>query len=456
MEKDILDEIFNHYINTMDCKGTPITTILDKFKDIIQIKKTLKKLITDKKILLYYCQVNCFVKNFDLNIEPKEIDKLIDTIPDNYDPNANMIEIVEGIKINAMSEDFSFSFFPTSQYLDEVIGNKKEYLELPPFTKMIRFGTPHLRYLYFKIDVLNRFLQDPRYQVTNLDYKGTIFYDNDDEADENYIYLKYFGLAYNTLTNENLITIFPSDLSKLSPKHQAHFYSYMLKNQNDCIPDLSYHKNVMGEFSEGISIFSALLMEIELINQMTVALCGVKLFKKEFSSEEHKRPEYFHPFLLPTKIVYGDFCRTLSKIFTDALDKNSIIKIAKRVGYKIQTKSPTGQDKGTLALLEDFFNNTCNPSAKIGTEIANPWKKDIRSIRSKASHTFIEDKYDISIFFIYRETIYKAYNSIRTLRLVFSKHPVIADFIAKGEIEIPDDLYLGKINNYFTPLKLNN
>ncbi len=112
-------------------------------------------------------------------------------------------------------------------------------------------------------------MYDPRYFVEHLDYTGHIYYNIEhkiDEQDENSIYLSHFGLAYNKKTNENVITIFPHDLAKLSLKHQYHFYSHMLDNQEDYEPDISYYKNVMGEVSEGISIFAAFIEEMQIIN----------------------------------------------------------------------------------------------------------------------------------------------------------------------------------------------
>lgn len=462
MKKKILRYILNFYLKSRDCNGCPISRLIEKYKDIELIKQALFELLKEDLISLYYDEQNPHIKRFDLKIPLKEQIKIINDLPNKYEP-----KILQKIKtkgkrpliIYGSDEFYPITLYPSNNFIEKTIRNNKKYLELPPFKKKLLLGTPHLRFLYFRIDVLNRFLYDPRYIIYNRDYAGSIYYKIEDdskqfEEDENSIYLKHFGLGYNKITNENVITIFPGDLAKLSPKHQYHFYSHLLNNQNNHIPDASYYKNVMGIPSEGVSIFSAIFEEIKIINQMFKIICGKKLFLKPFNFTQDNRPEYFHPFLMPTKTMYGNFCRTLSRIFIDRIDRNAIKIFAKSLRMNISNKKDDGKSKSSLDMLQELFSKGFKPldNSDTGCEIVDIWKNEIYKHRNACSHSFIDDVYDIKIFEKYRQTINEAYKSIRLIRLVLTTFQSVRESIGNKTIVISEDLYYGKINIYFSPL----
>jgi len=457
MKNEILKKILKHYLNSKDYNGYTISQLYEQYLEIGDLKDVIIELIKDNSLDLYYCNTNHFVKNFNLNIPLKQKINFINNLPNTYfSKNFEEIKINRktSIKINFDNTLPPISLFPSSHIIKEYIKNKPKYYKLPPFNKMLLEGMPHLHFLYFRIDVLNRFLYDPRYFVYNMDYTGSIHYkvsNYENEKDENNIYLSHFGLAYNRKTNENVITIFPHDLAKLSLKHQYHFYSHLFDNQEDFIPDISYYKNVMGEVAEGISIFSAFFEEMKLIDKMFKIICRQNLFKKIVEYSQENRPEYFHPFMMPTKNMYYNFCRTLYRIFVEQLDKNAIIEMANILNIDLSIEE---KDR-SLTLLQKLFSNGFKAidGSDTGKEIINIWKKELHECRNKISHSFVDDIYDISIFKKYRETINETYKSLRLIRLALSLLPKIKNAISNNEIEISEDLYMGNINIYFSPLK---
>lgn len=458
MKNKLLEQILKYYLNSQDYNGYTLPQLYEQYQDIDKIKNIIIELIKDDSLDLYHCTTNHFVKNFDINISLEQKINFINYLPDNYVPEVfEEIKIDEPNSIKFVCDNTlpPISLFPSPNIIKRYIKNKPKYYKLPPFNKMLLEGMPHLHFLYFRIDVLNRFLYDPRYIVYNMDYTGSIFYkvDNcENEKDKNNIYLSHFGLAYNRKTNENVITIFPHDLAKLSLKHQYHFYSHLLDNQENYVPDISYRKNVMGEFSDGISIFSAFFEEMKLINEMFKIVCTKNLFKNMFEFSQENRPEYFHPFLMPTKTMYHNFCRTLYRIFVEQLDKDAIIEFARKMKIELVDIEKTRP----MTLLQQLFNKGFKSldGSDIGKEIINIWKKELHECRNKISHSFVDDIYDINIFGKYRNTINEAYKSLRLIRLVLSSIPVIKDAIKNNKIEISEELYYGNINMYFSPLKL--
>lgn len=457
MTKKVLDYILKAYLKSSDYNGCRIESLYDHFPNTKLLKKSIVELLKNKEIDLYYCNINPYIKNLDLKIPREQMIKYIEDLPDEYQEN-NIVETlsIENLIINIteLKEEnpfFPISLFPSSKIIKRYIKNKPKYMNLPPFNKMLLEGMAHLHFLYFRIDVLNRFLNDPRYIVYNYDFTGSIYYadeeDNNHHEDEHKIYLSHFGLGYNKKTKENAVVIFPHDLRHLSFKHQCYFYSYMLSRQKDYLPEPAYYKNVMGETTEGISIFDAFIQEMVLINKMFKIICGRNLFSKIPEFGNNKRPEYFHSFLSPTQSTYCNFCRTLYRIAIDQLNKKSIIAFAK----KLNVYSEELKELGTMSALEETFNKgfLSRDGSKTGTEIINIWKKEIHDSRNIQSHSFIDDKYDIEIYAKYRTTLHDAYESIRLIRLVLSVYPTVKNAINSKEIEISEELFNGTINMYF-------
>jgi hypothetical protein len=316
------------------------------------------------------------------------------------------------------------------------------------------FGKPWLEGLYFRVDVLDRYMEDPRYDVRYGDYRGDISFRSDDDEHKERIYLKHFGLAHNKTTKENLVCVWACDLRRLTDRHQYHFYSYMEQPSPDIAPDGDYIRNqILGEWAENNSIYTAFLEEIKVINQMTNVICGKPLFRQEYSDQDRCNLEGFHPFLKPTKRTFETFCQTLDKLFSENLNKETILEIDKMYGSKVMN-SYAVDNLGNLALLENFIKLYFHPvdGTDAAQKVIDVWKNSktgIRKIRSKAAHYVRDNKYDVELFKKYKKVINSAYDSIRTLRLILANHPQVRITTTNKELLIPDWLFEGKIRDYF-------
>ena len=155
--------------------------------------------------------------------------------------------------------------------------------------------------------------------------------------------------------------------------------------------------------------------------------------------------------MMPTKTMYHNFCRTIYRIFVEQLDKDAIIAFAQKIKVELDNIEKTRP----MTLLQQLFSKgfKAMDGSDTGKEIVDIWKKELHECRNKISHSFVDDVYDIDIFKKYRNTINEAYKSIRLIRLVLSSLPKIKKAIRNSEIEISEDLYIGNINIYFSPLK---
>ena len=108
----------------------------------------------------------------------------------------------------------SVVLYPTEKYLKSLNINSEK-----PFTKMLLDGQEQLKILFFNIEILESYFQDPRYEVFWSDYRGSIvvadeFYDDNLEGE----YIKDFGLGYHKekLYEERVVGVFLGDLADLS------------------------------------------------------------------------------------------------------------------------------------------------------------------------------------------------------------------------------------------------
>lgn len=453
MEDKIKEKILQQYLNS-DFNGLPFSEFAKHFDSVSDAKICIKKLVEDGDIDIVYNGTNPHIKGFDFSKNQEQFLSELLNVPDDLERElirCGRIEIEVGNKYSC------FCLYPSKKLLEQVNNNDRRILEMPPFKKMLCFGAPQLEFVYFRIDVLDRYLEDPRYDIRYGDYYGQIYFNMDTEDNPEDVYLKYFGIAYNIETRENLICAFICDLAKMNDRHQYHFFSYMEQPNDKIVPEYNFYKNqILGEWAEECSIFDAFLEEIKTINKMTKIICNQQLFINEFSDEDRKKLTNFHPFLKPTKKSFELFCQTLDKLFTENLDSKVILSMNKLNGSKMPLKyKPDGSlEMGSLALLKMFIETYFKPKtgenvAKMIIDIWDRRETGIRAIRSKSSHFIRENQYDIKIFGEYNKIMYETYESVRLIRLVLANHPAVKLAKDNGSLKIPDWLFEGKIKNYF-------
>lgn len=445
---NILQTIINYYLTESKYKGLHISKVLKLFPTLQLAKETLCHMIANEQIA-----IASFIKHFPFIDKNEQINKL-KQIPNEYKDTMEKYDL-GNIEVRSCTKEDPLAgiyLYPTEQTLDSYLGTKREYLELPPFSKMLAFGRGQLELLYFRMDVLDRFLEDPRYQIRYGDYFGDIdLIGNDPSAGKGY--LKSFGLASNKQSRENLICAFIIDLAELSSLHQYHFYGFMMK-EGIYYPDYDFYKSmILSEFSEKISIFHAFLEEIILINMMAREICNTSFFKQEYPLDSTERPNNFHPFQKPTVRSFNNFCCTLDKMFTDNISKEFFVRLFEKYP-DIKVRYVEGKNLGTLGLLKIFILYICRfPSEDSKNEalnsVINVWKNKIRKTRSKESHCIVDNSYDISLFSDFGQILQEAYTSIRTIRLLFTNHPSVRVAIKNKKIQISEELYIGKIRSFF-------
>jgi hypothetical protein len=96
-------------------------------------------------------------------------------------------------------------------------------------------------------------------------------------------------------------------------------------------------------------------------------------------------------------------------------------------------------DKGSIGLLEEYLAKSWRfRDPKLKDEMIETFKR-IRALRQKPAHLHVDDKYDSVYHQQQRDLIFRAYKSVRTLRLLLMNHPRaklynLPEWLQKGRI----------------------
>lgn len=413
MKKEtVLNEIINYYIESHDFNGLPVYSMKYYDYSILceLIDEGLIEILSEKET------INPHIKAFDFNI-PTDQQK------ENISKNTNYSVL-----------------YPTRKALESV---PMDYTK--PYSTLMQNGEKQFKIIYFSIEILERYVNNPKFTIMDNGYRGNIcvkdeFIDDETIEDE---YIKNYGMAY--IDGENLeraIGVFVCDLAKLSSQKQKLWNGFELPNQQKCKINAGFVDNLIkGEWVKETWIFHALIEEMKIINEQCECMGIPKLFNTTFGIHYSEMPEGFRNILLPTLKNYYDFVLVLEKITVHNISYKTFQMDTEFI-RSIDRKDELGKDKGSLAMLEEWLSKNVQTKEDLTELIIKPLK-NIRTIRQKPAHELVSNKYDVTLYKAQFDLMYETYTSIRAIRLLFSNHP-----LAKG-VKIPEHLDSGEnIVNY--------
>jgi hypothetical protein len=337
--------------------------------------------------------------------------------------------------------EFPICVYPSPQYLEKhrdvsTFGNAV-------YTKKLALGAPRLNLVYFEIEVLDKYANDPRYEFRFDDYSGNIYckYDKNEQLyvrSEDVIFLKSFGLGYDN--SDNRLAVVPlTYLKNLSPENQVYWMSKESKNGGKVLPE--YYENIIrGNFAFSYSIFSGFIGEQNCLNELSEHIFGRRLFNRSYQKEE--RPREFTFFFKPTRKNYLDFILLLDKMISDNINKDFFrgsIDLDELV--PVENGVVERRPKGTLRLFEEWLL-TQYTNADDALKFIFKVFKGIRKERQEPAHKITTNEYSKEYDKKQKQMIIDAYTAMMNLRLAFASHP-----LAKG-FQVPDWLEHGKIKPF--------
>jgi hypothetical protein len=231
------------------------------------------------------------------------------------------------------------------------------------------------------------------------------------------------------------VVTFVRYLADLTPEHQQVWAAHELSGTVRIHPDF-FRTQIVGDFPEALTLCDAFFMELKTINEMAVAMGRRGLFRNV------ERPKRFGFLLRPTQHEFEQFVHLLDKTLSDNLDQKffgkdvSFEKEVLRKDGKVQVER-----KGTLQVLDEWLRQSVRLHDPKPFEEMMVVLRDVRRLRQAPAHALSDDAFDQDIFRKQRSLLMRAYEAVRTLRLILANHP------AANTVRVDPFLFAGKINS---------
>jgi hypothetical protein len=200
-----------------------------------------------------------------------------------------------------------------------------------------------------------------------------------------------------------------------------------------------YENTILGNWAFSQSLFSAVIEEHRILNEMSQLITGKSLFRETFEGD--KRPKEFTFFMTPTLRHYENFISLLDKMISDNLNKDFFKgTVEEYETAKISDDVVERKPKGTLRLLDEWLRANYRLRDESVYEKLIASFKEVRKERQKPAHRISDNYYDRDFFNKQMDLLEKVHESLANLRFIFQQHPLgasvkIPKWIAKGEIK---------------------
>lgn len=410
----LLNRIVDFYLNSHDFNGIRANVVLGDSPDA---PETLKKLVARGLVEVYSSAYdNPYIKR----LPALSIDQQLGFL-------------------DAANGQEHVCLFPSVKTMRRRLPSNK--YRTKPFSRFLALGHAQLEPVFFQLGVLGRYQSDPRYifrfdgldgqiSVKTADYKGRAM----PEADK--VGIQTFGLGTSPKGHRVIVT-FPRYLSSMSARHQQHWDSYRVRGKSKM--EMNYGlRGVWGEWTEGVSVYDALLAEIFHINKMCQLIGLPNLFRRDYSPETRSddgdspvdEPKGFGLLMVPTKKHFLEFAHVLDKIIAENLNPNFFS--AQHLELEEKTTRRNGDvlvtQKGTLRLLEEWLMKYIRIEGENGPAIIVAPLKEVRKLRQNPAHKFVDDEFSIQYQDKKQKLIADVYRSVSNIRRFFQTHPKASSY----------------------------
>jgi hypothetical protein len=434
LKNKIENRVYNFFINSNDFNGIPLRQISEEFElDYKQSIDLIKSLVEDE-IISIQSSTNPHIigfKHYPIISQLK--------ILDDAKNNKVTIQKIGEITISSENTEFPICLYPSKKYLKT--NRKLEEFDGKEYTKQLALGEPHLKPVFFEIEVLDRYFNEPRFEFKFEDYSGQISCKYNEDGNpilrkEDQIFLKTFGLGFDSDGNR-LAVVYLRYLKDLTKEHQVFWKNKEVSGNCKILKE--YHENtILGNWTFSYSIFSGFVGELKSLNTLSKAIFDKPLFRKDFDKEN--RPKEFTFFFTPTLKNYYEFVSILDKMISENINKDFFNGKVELFEFEELKKGVVERkQKGTLRLFEEWLISIYKIDNKeLLKDLFKPFRK-VRKERQNPAHKISENVYDKKFIEKQKKLITDSYSSVRALRKIFQQHPKAKD------IEIPDWLDNGEI-----------
>jgi hypothetical protein len=414
---DLLNRIVDFYLKSHDFNGIPAKDLLRTPEETAAIA-TLKHLVVAGRVDVYSGEYdNPHIKRFP-SLGP-----------------AMQLSFLESNEKAALC-----CIYPSVKTMRRLLPSIK--YRTKPFTRFLALGHAQLEPVFFQLGVIGRYQSDPRYlfRFDGLDGHISVKVSVDSsramgEADR--VFLQTFGLG-KSATGYRVIVSFPRYLSNLSARHQQHWQSYKISGK--CKMEKNYAlRGLHGQWTDGESIYDALLQEMSHINQMCHRIGIPDLFRRDYSRDGRDaegsdlaldEPKGFGLLMVPTKKHFLEFAQVLDKIISENLNTRFFASQGIELEEKmVKDGQVVVSQKGTLRLLEEWIAKYIRMEGDKGPAFVVAPLKEVRKLRQGPAHKLIDDDFSIKYQHQKEQLIVDVYRAISNIRMFFQTHPKTKDYV---------------------------
>jgi hypothetical protein len=404
LEAHLLEDIVHFYLNSPDFNGVSLDRLLERREagalDALQklVRRQLVELISGK-------WDNPHIKR----LPAYEITKQLDALS---------TEPAESI-----------CAYPGEKHMRRTI--QSNLYRNRPFTRLLALSHPQIEPMFFELSVLDRYQSDPRYIFRFDGLAGGIsisgqHYRSRGMVSSDKVILQSFGLGTDA-RGQRVAVVFLRYLSSLSPRHQRHWQSQRV-SRNCAVENNYYRRSILGEWTDGISVYDALLAELFHINGMCAMAELPPFFLQDFSDE---RPKGFGLLMRPTRREYHEFVHTLDKLISENLN----VRFFEAEGLSVEEETMRRDGrvevarKGSLRLLQEWLGKRVRFKVDGGpAKIVAPLR-EVRALRHRPAHTMLHDEFSLSYQKKKEKLISEVYISISNVRAFFQTHPHAQSYV---------------------------
>ncbi len=290
-------------------------------------------------------------------------------------------------------------------------------IQTGPISDLYNNEDPGIDYLIFRVEAIQEYIDNPKYDVKYGDFEGLISVKKEFEGDNSLLsHPLLFSYAYKKNERDSrALLLFARHVMMLDIADQHRWFKYMLDRDNYKINGYFGNKYVFDKPVKQCSIFRAILLEIKTINDICVENGLEKMFENEYLDCREAISE-FRVIFLPTKKNYYSFVMTTNKIVNESLRS-----FLSRVKKTHKPKSKCDPRKVVLFAFENYLIDELVIKDHYIVDNIILTLEDLYEERNISAHEVLTDELDESLWLKQDGLLDHLYGALREIRIAFAK-----------------------------------
>lgn len=391
--QQLVKKCIDFYSSSRDANGLPVGYFIVQGATLEQIKALVIEAVKQDEIEVVFSETD---ENPHIRRIPKQLKKPFKDLINHCNLSSACI-------------------YPSERIISEKI-NLEKYKNAP-YTLRFWQGKAQLEYIFFDLKILMPYHSDPRYDLQLRSLGGGLYGHDGKLPEDEKVNIDSMAVSYSE-SGERVLGAMLRYLSNLSSKHQRIWFEQERKDK--CrVNEISFEASYFGKWPSAMSVYDALIEEINIISQICVKAFKKTMFKNDFS-DSNSKPDYYHVLLISTEREYRNFARALDLIMSENIDIR-FFDLFPRIVKQIEDEK-----LGSIGALKLWIKTYYKPKeGEIDlavSEVANGFDL-VRKERSISAHGEKDNVFDIVYTTKQKELIIEAYQSVRSLRLLLKNLP---------------------------------